>query len=222
VLLLLDQPGARVPARVLARSSSKDSRGSTEGHAQPRALRGEAGRERRRGSARAHGTGGAQDALEPALDRFARFFVKPLFTAAATERELNAIESEHTKNLQQDSWRINQIMKLRFNAAHPAAKFGTGNKLTLKDATAEQGIDLRARSPPPPSPRTKWTRRVPHPVLIGHAASLPGCSSSTKPTTPRTRRARPAACAAHVLPQQHGTRAGDGGGAPPQRSSARY
>ena len=26
--------------------------------------------------------------------------------------------------------------------------------------------------PPPPPPRTKWTRRVPHPVLIGHAASL--------------------------------------------------
>jgi hypothetical protein len=22
------------------------------------------------------------------------------------------------------------------------------------------------------TPRTKWTRRVPHPVLIGHAASL--------------------------------------------------
>ena len=32
--------------------------------------------------------------------------------------------------------------------------------------------------PPPPPPRTKWTRRVPHPVLIGHAASL----------TPRTDR----------------------------------
>ena len=26
--------------------------------------------------------------------------------------------------------------------------------------------------PPPPPSRTKWTRRVPHPVLIGHAASL--------------------------------------------------
>ena len=24
----------------------------------------------------------------------------------------------------------------------------------------------------PPPPRTKWTRRVPHPVLIGHAASI--------------------------------------------------
>ena len=28
-----------------------------------------------------------------------------------------------------------------------------------------------ALAPPPPS-HTKWTRRVPHPVLIGHAASL--------------------------------------------------
>jgi hypothetical protein len=27
-------------------------------------------------------------------------------------------------------------------------------------------------APPPSPPRTKWTRRVPHPVLIGHAASL--------------------------------------------------
>ena len=27
-------------------------------------------------------------------------------------------------------------------------------------------------APHPPPPRTKWTRRVPHPVLIGHAASL--------------------------------------------------
>ena len=32
----------------------------------------------------------------------------------------------------------------------------------------------RCRPPPPPLPRTKWTRRVPHPVLIGHAASLTG------------------------------------------------
>jgi hypothetical protein len=29
-------------------------------------------------------------------------------------------------------------------------------------------------APPPPPPRTKWKRRVPHPVLIGHAAPLTG------------------------------------------------
>ena len=30
---------------------------------------------------------------------------------------------------------------------------------------------IRGAARPPPPPRTKWTRRVPHPVLIGHAAS---------------------------------------------------
>jgi hypothetical protein len=34
------------------------------------------------------------------------------------------------------------------------------------------GVEM-ALPPPPPSPsRTKWTRHVPHPILIGHAASL--------------------------------------------------
>ena len=36
-------------------------------------------------------------------------------------------------------------------------------------------LDTQAQPPPPPPPpcsRTRWTRRVPHPVLIGHAASL--------------------------------------------------
>ena len=31
------------------------------------------------------------------------------------------------------------------------------------------GASSGAGSPPPPPSRTKWTRRVPHPVLIGHA-----------------------------------------------------
>ena len=32
-------------------------------------------------------------------------------------------------------------------------------------------LGLSVKAPPRP-PRTKWTRRVPHPILIGHAASL--------------------------------------------------
>jgi len=36
---------------------------------------------------------------------------------------------------------------------------------------AEDLEDEAVKGAPPP-PRTKWTRRVPHPVLIGHAASL--------------------------------------------------
>ena len=37
--------------------------------------------------------------------------------------------------------------------------------------TVELGLSLFIHWCPPP-PRTKWTRRVPHPVLIGHAGSL--------------------------------------------------
>jgi len=50
---------------------------------------------------------------------------------------------------------------------------------------------LTPTSPPPPSPpRTKWTRRVPYPVLIGHAASLTPYQSVTPRPSPRCSCAR--------------------------------
>lgn len=53
------------------------------------------------------------DFLEPALDRFSQFFIAPLFTEAATSRELNAIESEHAKNINSDGFRLYQVSKER-------------------------------------------------------------------------------------------------------------
>ena len=47
--------------------------------------------------------------LSDTLDRFSQFFVAPLFTASATNRELNAIESEHAKNINSDSFRVYQV-----------------------------------------------------------------------------------------------------------------
>ena len=38
--------------------------------------------------------------FEGALDLFSSFFVCPLFTASATEREISAVDNENTKNLQ--------------------------------------------------------------------------------------------------------------------------
>lgn len=78
-----------------------------------------------------------------ALQRFGAFFSDPLFTETATGRELNAIESEHAKNLQQDSFRVFQLAKARANPDHPFRKFFTGNKATLLDGTLAQGINLR-------------------------------------------------------------------------------
>ena len=52
--------------------------------------------------------------------------------------------------------------------AEPALRAG----LALVDLAAAYAIMSEAPRPATPTPRTKWTRRVPHPVLIGHAASL--------------------------------------------------
>jgi insulysin len=40
------------------------------------------------------------DHFEEALNMFASFFVCPLFSESATNREINAVDSEHSKNLQ--------------------------------------------------------------------------------------------------------------------------
>ena len=51
------------------------------------------------------------DNLSGALDRFSQFFLSPLFTESATEREVNAVNSEHEKNIPNDTWRINQVVQ---------------------------------------------------------------------------------------------------------------
>jgi hypothetical protein len=53
----------------------------------------------------------AHEHLDGALDRFAQFFIAPLFTPSATLRELNAVNAEHSKNLQTDARRIFQLIK---------------------------------------------------------------------------------------------------------------
>ena len=49
------------------------------------------------------------DFTEEALDRFSQFFISPLFTQSATSRELNAIDSEHAKNINSDAFRLYQV-----------------------------------------------------------------------------------------------------------------
>lgn len=81
--------------------------------------------------------------LPGALDRFAQFFLCPLFTESATDREVNAVHSEHEKNVPNDSWRLDQLDKSTSKEDHPYSQFGTGNKLTLDILPKEQGINVR-------------------------------------------------------------------------------
>jgi Insulinase (Peptidase family M16) len=51
------------------------------------------------------------DHTEESLGRFAQFFIAPLFTQSATDRELNAIDSEHAKNVNNDGFRLYQVIR---------------------------------------------------------------------------------------------------------------
>lgn len=70
--------------------------------------------------------------LNEGLDRFAHFFIDPLFLQNSVGRELLAVDQEHAKNIEHDGWRCYMIMKETGNPEHPNARFSTGNKATLE------------------------------------------------------------------------------------------
>ncbi len=69
--------------------------------------------------------------FQEGLDRFAHFFIDPLFLQTSVGRELKNVDQEHGKNLENDGWRAYMILKETGNPAHPNAKFSTGNAETL-------------------------------------------------------------------------------------------
>ena len=71
------------------------------------------------------------DALEEALDRFAQFFIAPLFLENETFSEMNAINSEYDKDLNDPDWKLYQLLKHVSNPQHPFSRFTVGNLETL-------------------------------------------------------------------------------------------
>ncbi|KZT61593.1 hypothetical protein CALCODRAFT_491143 [Calocera cornea HHB12733] len=80
--------------------------------------------------------------LFPALERFAPFFHSPLFSKDATMKEIQAVDSEHKKNLQTDGWRLFQLSKSLARPGHVWTKFGSGNAVSL-GANVNGGLDAR-------------------------------------------------------------------------------
>lgn len=87
-----------------------------------------------------------KNSLDEALDRFAQFFIAPLFDKAFVKREMNAVDSEYKLKIKDDNRRILQIMRATSNPAHPFSKFSVGNLQTLSDqpgsATRDRLIDF--------------------------------------------------------------------------------
>lgn len=85
----------------------------------------------------------APSGFQGALDRFAQFFICPLFKESCVEREIRAVNSEHMKNLQSDGWRLMQLERSLSKNGHPYKKFGTGSLETLWHKPRREGIDVR-------------------------------------------------------------------------------
>ncbi|KAI8616790.1 Metalloenzyme, LuxS/M16 peptidase-like protein [Chytriomyces sp. MP71] len=103
--------------------------------------------------------------LEGALDRFAQFFISPLFDDSCTDRELNAVDSEHKKNIQDDDWRIQQLDQDLCSPGHAYCKFGTGNLTTLKEEPETKG--LRTREMCIDFYRTNYSANIMNLVVLG-------------------------------------------------------
>ncbi|MBX2807524.1 MAG: insulinase family protein [Cellvibrionaceae bacterium] len=76
--------------------------------------------------------------LAPALDRFAQFFIAPLFDEYYVERERNAVDAEYQSSIQDDYRRSHDVYREVINPAHPEAKFAVGNMHTLADRDGDQ------------------------------------------------------------------------------------
>ena len=73
------------------------------------------------------------EALEPALDRFAQFFIAPLMDARYVEREKHAVHSEYQLKLKDDDRRIGAAQRQSYNPRSPYSRFSVGNLDTLAD-----------------------------------------------------------------------------------------
>ncbi|KAK9173841.1 Insulinase (Peptidase family M16) family protein [Cryptosporidium meleagridis] len=84
------------------------------------------------------------ESFEHALDLFSAFFICPLFDTKYVDREVNAVNSEHNKNLLSDLWIRYHLISSIARKGHPLRKFGTGSLETLKYEPEKKGIDLIA------------------------------------------------------------------------------
>lgn len=78
--------------------------------------------------------------LELALDRFADFFIAPLFDADYVQREVNAVESEYRSKIKDEQRRVLDATQQVINPQHPYHKFTVGGLETLSSGNVRDDM----------------------------------------------------------------------------------
>ena len=81
--------------------------------------------------------------LHEALDRFAQFFISPLFTESAIEREVYAVDCEYAGYATDDKCCMLGVDLETMNPDHPYCRFNVGNRGTLHDIPIARGLNIR-------------------------------------------------------------------------------
>ncbi len=72
-----------------------------------------------------------EEGFSTLLDRFAHFFIDPLFKPTNISREMHAVDQEFAKSIEHDGWRSMMVFKETGNQNHPNHMFSCGNSKTL-------------------------------------------------------------------------------------------
>ncbi|CAH8493703.1 unnamed protein product [Schistosoma mattheei] len=87
----------------------------------------------------------APESLKGALDIFSQFFICPLFTDSATEREVSAVQTEHEKDISNDTRRLFQLERSLSKSGHDYTKFLSGNRYSLFESSCAQSVNTREK-----------------------------------------------------------------------------
>lgn len=82
------------------------------------------------------------NAYPEAVDRFAQFFISPLFDRKYLEKEKNAVNSEFEKNIHNDAWRLARFSSWLAKKDHPFRKFNIGSRATLMNVKREGVVNF--------------------------------------------------------------------------------
>eukprot|EP00930_Biecheleria_cincta_P034902 TRINITY_DN24053_c0_g1_i1.p1 TRINITY_DN24053_c0_g1~~TRINITY_DN24053_c0_g1_i1.p1 ORF type:complete len:1037 (+),score=233.28 TRINITY_DN24053_c0_g1_i1:89-3199(+) len=82
------------------------------------------------------------EGFEKTFDIFAQFFIEPTFASNMVDKEINAVDSEHKKNMPDTSRRLWHLLRSKANPKSPLSKFSTGNLKTLKEVPEKNGKSL--------------------------------------------------------------------------------
>ena len=78
--------------------------------------------------------------LQEIIDIFSRFFIDPLFDSNSINREINAVDSEHHKNINNDMWKQFQLSLDLANDDSPINTFMTGSLNTLNKPNIREKV----------------------------------------------------------------------------------